>query len=166
VTTASRAKQGVRGRTTTTAPAHEKQQYLWDRSNHPSLRASDKPLSRTERYVHSTVSRHDTWPPPRSVTFDVRACICSVVMSDGVILTGRIPPELEVGWEGLARSVADLANRELKLNLTTGASVALALGWSDGGDDTPTGQLCGLPGPEPLGDARAACSRPGSGPGG
>lgn len=92
-----------------------------------------------ERYVHSIVSRHDTWPPPRSVTFDARARICSVVTSEGVILTAPIAPELEVGWEGLARSVADLANRELQLTLTTGGSVALALGWSDGADATPTG---------------------------
>jgi hypothetical protein len=92
-----------------------------------------------ERYVHSIVSRHDTWPPPRSVTFDARARICSVVMGDGVILTAPIAPDFEIGWEGLARSVADLANRELELTLTTGGSVVLALGWSDGGDDTPAG---------------------------
>lgn len=90
-----------------------------------------------ERYVRSIASRPHTWPPPRSITVDARARIHSVVLRDGVILTAPIPPDLEVGWEALARSVADLANRELQLTLTTGESVALALGWSDGGDNPP-----------------------------
>ena len=59
--------------------------------------------------------------------------------SDGVIHTAPIAPDLESGWDGLARSNADLANRELELTLATGESVTLSLGWSDGGDTPPTG---------------------------
>jgi len=67
----------------------------------------------------------------------VGALLCSVVTSDGVIHTAPIPPDLHVGWEGLARSVIDLADRTLELTLQTGESLILEVGWSDGGDRPP-----------------------------
>jgi hypothetical protein len=60
-------------------------------------------------------------------------------MSAGVLRTAPIAPDLDVGWDGLARSVVDLANRKLELTLQAGESVTLNLGWSDGGDHPPIG---------------------------
>lgn len=100
------------------------------------LCATDERLRAT---LPSVVSSPESWPPPRSVTFDARARICSVVMSDGVIRTAPIAPDLDVGWADLARSVVDLANRKLELTLQTGESMTLNLGWSDGGDHPPIG---------------------------
>jgi hypothetical protein len=60
-------------------------------------------------------------------------------MDDGTIRTAPISPDLQVGWDGLARTIADLTNHELEFTLTTGESVTLSLGWSDGGDQPPKG---------------------------
>jgi hypothetical protein len=130
---------GGRPRRVRSVPFAWKRQHGWTDPTTGRFVRAISGQGRMERYVQSIVSRPHIWPPPRSVTVDASARIYSVVMSDGVILTAPIPPDLEVGWEGLARSVADLAHRELELTLTTGGSVALALGWSDGGDDPPPG---------------------------